>query len=54
MPLFFAEIDLRKRSIHWVRAGHEPALLYESLSGEFTELMGLKDDAALVVAKMEP
>jgi serine phosphatase RsbU (regulator of sigma subunit) len=40
MTLFLAEIDLSKRSIHWVRAGHEPALLYEPRSGEFTELKG--------------
>jgi serine phosphatase RsbU (regulator of sigma subunit) len=40
MTLFFAEIDLPNRSIRWVRAGHEPALLYESCTGEFAELRG--------------
>jgi serine phosphatase RsbU (regulator of sigma subunit) len=40
MTLFFAEIDVPRRSIHWVRAGHEPALLYEPRSEEFFELKG--------------
>jgi serine phosphatase RsbU (regulator of sigma subunit) len=40
MTLFFLEIDLQTRSLRWVRAGHEPALLYEPRTGEFEELRG--------------
>ena len=40
MTLFFAEIDLPRRNIHWIRAGHEPALVYDPRSGEFDELRG--------------
>jgi len=40
MTLFFAEIDRPNRIIRWIRAGHEPALVYEPRSGEFTELRG--------------
>jgi len=40
MTLFYAEIDCKDRSIRWVRAGHEPALVYDPRSGEFGELGG--------------
>jgi len=40
MTLFFAEIDLPNRSIRWIRAGHEPAMVYEPRFGEFAELRG--------------
>lgn len=40
MTLFLAEIDWSNRSIRWVRAGHEPALVCAPRSGEFTELRG--------------
>jgi sigma-B regulation protein RsbU (phosphoserine phosphatase) len=40
MTLFFAEIDRPNRIIRWIRAGHEPALVYEPNSGAFTELKG--------------
>jgi serine phosphatase RsbU (regulator of sigma subunit) len=40
MTLFYAEIDCKDRSIRWVRAGHEPALIYDPRSGEFDELGG--------------
>ena len=40
MTLFYAEIDCTDRSIRWVRAGHEPALVYDPRSGEFSELAG--------------
>jgi sigma-B regulation protein RsbU (phosphoserine phosphatase) len=26
--------------VRWVRAGHDPAILYDPLSGEFTEFLG--------------
>ena len=28
------------RSIRWIRAGHDPAILYDPLSGQFEELKG--------------
>jgi len=40
MTLFFAEIDRPNRIIRWIRAGHEPALVYDPNSGAFTELKG--------------
>nr|NJM01241.1 PP2C family protein-serine/threonine phosphatase [Desulfobacula sp.] len=38
--VFFADIDLEQKKINWIRAGHEPALLYSPESGEFTRLLG--------------
>jgi sigma-B regulation protein RsbU (phosphoserine phosphatase) len=38
--MFFLELSNNDRSITWVRAGHEPALLYKSASSEFIKLEG--------------
>jgi sigma-B regulation protein RsbU (phosphoserine phosphatase) len=38
--LFYAEIDHEKKRIEWVRAGHDPAFLFEPDSGLFEELWG--------------
>jgi len=40
MTLFYAEIDLRAKGIRWVRAGHDPGILYDPRSGGFEELAG--------------
>jgi sigma-B regulation protein RsbU (phosphoserine phosphatase) len=40
MTLFFMVFDTVKRKIYWVRAGHDPAILYDSLKDEFDELSG--------------
>jgi len=40
MTLFYAELDRQDRRIRWVRAGHDPALVYDPRSGEFDELGG--------------
>ncbi len=40
MTLFYAEIERSSRNIRWVRAGHDPAMVYDPLSGEFAELNG--------------
>ena len=40
MTLFFMLVDGRKGEIRWVRAGHEPAILYDPAEDSFTELMG--------------
>lgn len=39
MTLFLLEID-DDRSIRWVRAGHDPAMLYDPATDEFSELEG--------------
>jgi sigma-B regulation protein RsbU (phosphoserine phosphatase) len=40
MTLFYLEIDPVGRTARWVRAGHEPALLYYPLRDRFEELAG--------------
>jgi sigma-B regulation protein RsbU (phosphoserine phosphatase) len=40
MSLFFLEIDVLARRICWVRAGHDPALLFDPATGTFEELGG--------------
>jgi sigma-B regulation protein RsbU (phosphoserine phosphatase) len=40
MSLFYLEIDLGPRSLRWVRAGHDPALLYDPARGVFEALDG--------------
>jgi sigma-B regulation protein RsbU (phosphoserine phosphatase) len=40
MTLFFSEIDRRNNLIRWVRAGHDPAMIYDPVSSHFKELNG--------------
>ena len=40
MTLFCSEIDIGKQRIRWVRAGHEPAIFFDPVSGSFDELKG--------------
>lgn len=40
MTLFYLSIDLINKSIKWVRAGHEPAILYNPYDDSFQELIG--------------
>jgi sigma-B regulation protein RsbU (phosphoserine phosphatase) len=40
MAMFYARIASDRRSIQWVRAGHEPGLIYDRASDQFTELDG--------------
>ena len=40
MTLFYLTIDLEHQNLKWVRAGHDPALVYTSETGEFGELKG--------------
>jgi sigma-B regulation protein RsbU (phosphoserine phosphatase) len=40
MTLFYMEIDPAGRTARWVRAGHEPALLYCPVRDQFEELTG--------------
>jgi sigma-B regulation protein RsbU (phosphoserine phosphatase) len=38
--LFFTAVDPDERKIHWVRAGHDPALIYSPSCDAFEELRG--------------
>lgn len=40
MTLFAMEIDPLRGALSWVRAGHDPALVYHRDQGRFTELIG--------------
>ena len=40
MTLFYMSIDMERRRIAWVRAGHDPALVYDPRRDRFHELMG--------------
>jgi sigma-B regulation protein RsbU (phosphoserine phosphatase) len=40
MTLFYCEVDARNHHIHWVRAGHDPAILYDPETETFEELKG--------------
>ncbi|MFC1816529.1 SpoIIE family protein phosphatase [Thermodesulfobacteriota bacterium] len=40
MSLFYSEIDSQKKYICWVRAGHDPAILFDPVTDSFYELVG--------------
>ena len=40
MSMFFLEIDPENKTLRWVRAGHEPALVYDRTGKTFTNLDG--------------
>lgn len=40
MTLFYMSIDPGGKELGWVRAGHDPAILFDAHSGEFEELKG--------------
>jgi len=40
MTMFFLEIEPESKTMHWVRAGHEPAILYNAQGDSFLELAG--------------
>ncbi len=40
MTLFFCEIDGRNKTIRWVNAGHDPAVIFDPSNGGFDELSG--------------
>lgn len=40
MTLFYLTLDTRRRSIEWVRAGHEPAWLFDPVEDRFETLKG--------------
>ena len=40
MTLFFVRIDPENKKLQWVRAGHDPALIYDPVENKFEELYG--------------
>jgi sigma-B regulation protein RsbU (phosphoserine phosphatase) len=40
MSMFFVEIDPAAKTLRWVRAGHEPAMIYNPAGANFRELGG--------------
>jgi len=40
MTLFVCEVDTGNRSLRWIRAGHDPAMVYNVAAGTFHELGG--------------
>lgn len=40
MTLFFLVVDIKKQALSWVRAGHEPGIIYYPDSGRVEEMMG--------------
>jgi hypothetical protein len=40
MTLFYLTCDPANRSLHWVRAGHDPAIFFDPATGTFEELKG--------------
>ena len=40
LTLFYATMDTARKELRWVRAGHDPAILYDPASDSFTELGG--------------
>jgi sigma-B regulation protein RsbU (phosphoserine phosphatase) len=40
MTLFYLTIDSAKKRLEWVRAGHDPALIYDPVRDKFDELKG--------------
>jgi sigma-B regulation protein RsbU (phosphoserine phosphatase) len=40
MTLFYLTIDRKNRCLYWVRAGHDPALIYDPAQDDFEELKG--------------
>lgn len=55
MTLFYLSLDPEKMAMEWVRAGHDPALLYDPSTDSFEELkgsgiaLGVMDDATYSV-----
>ena len=40
MTLFYMTIDHEKKHLRWVRAGHDPAIIYDPVQDKFEELKG--------------
>jgi sigma-B regulation protein RsbU (phosphoserine phosphatase) len=59
MTLFYLAIDREQKCLEWVRAGHDPALLYDPKNNDFEELrgqgiaLGVAEDANYLMYKKE-
>jgi sigma-B regulation protein RsbU (phosphoserine phosphatase) len=40
MTLFYLAIDQANQILHWVRAGHDPGIFYDSTTDQFEQLLG--------------
>jgi sigma-B regulation protein RsbU (phosphoserine phosphatase) len=40
MTLFYAEIERPRKTIRWVNAGHEPAMIFDPVTDTFNDLNG--------------
>ncbi len=40
ITLFYLEVDMALRRLRWIRAGHDPAIVYEPERDQFSELSG--------------
>ncbi len=40
MTLFYVSIDLQSKTLRWIRAGHDPAVIYDPAEDKFEELKG--------------
>ena len=40
MTLFYLSIDTENQNLRWVRAGHDPAVVYDPIEDDFVDLMG--------------
>lgn len=49
VTMFFLKIESESNTLNWVRAGHEPAILYDTVNDTFLELAG--DGMALGVVE---
>ena len=41
ITLFYLELDMTQRQLRWIRAGHDPAILYNPHEDQFSELAGV-------------
>jgi sigma-B regulation protein RsbU (phosphoserine phosphatase) len=59
MTLFYGELDRAQLKLRWVNAGHDPAILFDAHTGQFTELkgkgmaLGVFDDAGYVQSERD-
>jgi sigma-B regulation protein RsbU (phosphoserine phosphatase) len=53
VTLFLARLDRDRRCIQWVRAGHDPALLYDPATDTFTTLKGVGKGLPFGIDKAE-
>ncbi|UCG63417.1 MAG: SpoIIE family protein phosphatase [Deltaproteobacteria bacterium] len=59
MTLFYSQIDTREKIIRWVRAGHDPGIIYNPSADSFDELggeglpLGIFKDSGYIELKQE-